>query len=213
MKQHNPTRPQSAERVGALWRGFVGMFGGDVVRRRYGDTAPAEWEAMIGNLKDYELERGMRRLVYSGKTAPPSLPEFLRLCRTVGDADGVDDVTRQARPGVPDHWSGDGVDAAANRHLLAYLVRAMAQDPRRYGRPASELAMRLEQRERSSNADASQEFVDNVHVLVRAKALWAEEMRAMPAADRTALCQRELWTQFMAAAEHQISAMRASVAV
>lgn len=74
-------------------------------------------------------------------------------------------------------WKGDGWDIQANLHLLAYIRRVMAENPKRYGRPASYLAMRNTTREQSPNADASPEFIRAVKILVTAKNLWARDMR------------------------------------
>jgi hypothetical protein len=91
-------------------------------------------------LNDYQLAQGMRRLVYSGKTHPPTLPEFVKLCRTVGHADDVPDQrsqlpTSRALAGPDDEF--DGWAIAANFRLLGYILRkGVAQvyfDPRETG--------------------------------------------------------------------------------
>jgi len=77
-------------------------------------------------LNDYQLAQGMRRLVYSGKPHPPTLPEFMKLCRTVGHADDVPDQrsrlpTSRTLAGPDDQF--DGWDIAANFRLLGYVLR------------------------------------------------------------------------------------------
>ena len=110
---------------------MLGLYG-DSLLRKFGDEPPPEWIASIGELNDYQLARGMRRLKYSGKSHVPALPEFLKLCRTIGHADDIPDET--PRPALPqlagpsldlDTW-----DIAANQRLLSYVLKAAVK--RRY---------------------------------------------------------------------------------
>lgn len=112
--------PQS--RADTLWKRFVGMFGGDAVERKFGLTPPPEWVAMMGRLTDFEFQRGVRRLAYSGRGGVPSLPEFTKLCRALGDSEIEEGQQRPALPN-PTRWSGDRWDITANTHLLAHIAR------------------------------------------------------------------------------------------
>lgn len=191
-----------ASRTDELWKRFVGMFGGEAVARKFGDAPPAEWVAMIGQLNDYQLERGMRRLLHSGKATVPSLPEFLKLCRTVGGDEEFDGPQRPALS-APDPFQGDAWDMAANRHLLAYIARQLAEDPRRYGRGPSKAAMQVS---KSKNADASPEFVANVGRLVAAKNAWAADMRDIAQNGEVAEdVQRVVWSDYIGRAEAEIA--------
>ena len=108
-----------------------------------------------------------------------------------------------------DRW-----DIAANRHLLAYLMRRMAENPHAYGRPASYLAMRVIARRENQNADASPEFVRAVETLVAYKRAWAQDMRewvdpetgevGRPSVD----AQKAAWEDCMARAEADIATQR-----
>lgn len=82
MKTHD-----TSSRCSDLWQRLIGLFGADAVRRKFGDSPPPEWVSVIASLDDFQLQRGMRRLVYSGKAHVPTLPEFVKLCRTVGIED------------------------------------------------------------------------------------------------------------------------------
>ncbi len=70
MKTNPKNTPQS--RADELWQRFVGLFGGESVKRKFGDDPPDEWVGVLAQLSDYQLERGMRRLLRSGKSTPPS---------------------------------------------------------------------------------------------------------------------------------------------
>jgi hypothetical protein len=108
-------------RAAAVWRRLVGLFGAEAVTRKFGETPPTEWVAMIARLKDYELERGVRRLTNSGKTYVPSLPEFLKLCREVRNED-LDEPPAPMRQLAGPKSGMDSWDEMANRHFLAYLL-------------------------------------------------------------------------------------------
>jgi len=204
----NPTPKQKAQ---AIWQRLCGSFGADAVERRFGPTPPPEWVAMIGRLKDHELERGMRRLMYSGAAAPPSLPQFVRLCRTVGDAPDVDEGPRVPALPRPADWQGDQWDVAANRHLVAHLLRELRANPHKYGQPASYLAMRATTRRENPHADASPEFMRAVETLVAYTRAWAQDMREMAAESGGVVpvdLQRAAWEDCMARAEADIATQR-----
>ncbi len=175
----NPTNsPQSP--AGELWNRFAGLFGGDAIERKFGAKPPVEWEVMVGRLKPFELERGMRRLVYSGKSYVPSLPEFVKLCRTVGGTDDVDDGPKPPALPAPEQFTGDDWDAIASQHLLAYTMRVLREQPRKYGRSASYLVMRSmgpKDIKANPNADASPEWIRARDILVAFKSAWARDMR------------------------------------
>ena len=105
-----------------VWRRFAGMFGREAVARKYGEQIPEEWPAMMSRLNEYQVQRGIRMLAYSGKQHVPSLPEFVKLCR-----DAEHDHGGPARPALdkPPEWNGDKWDQAANIHLLGYVTRAV----------------------------------------------------------------------------------------
>lgn len=196
-------------RATEIWKRFVGMFGGDAVERKFGKTPPPEWEAVVGMLRDFEIDRGMRRLVFSGKAGIPSLPEFTKFCRHIGTDDFDDGPKPPALPN-PDGFTGDEWDMAANRHLLAYIARVIPADPQRYGRPASYLAMKAD-RKKSPNADASPEFIRAVGILIQFKNAWARDMRegnldpeSGEVTNPSKESQREAWKDCMQRAEAAI---------
>lgn len=161
------------------------MFGADTVERKYGRTIPDEWHVVLGRLTDYQMQQGMRRLVYSGKAAVPSLPEFVKLARTVGHDDSIQDEPPapnmlRITQDEPDPWFLVG-----NRHLFAYILRKMGQK-----RTFNEAETRI---------------------LVRYKNLWTEQMRlsadeeGVPEAE-----QQEVWKEIISRAEAEFSSMAKS---
>lgn len=197
--------PEQNQRAEEVWARIIGLFGGDAVKRKYGASMPPEWRGIVAKLNAVELDRGMRRLVYSGRDQVPSLPVFVKLCRAIGD-DSIDDGPRATALPNPDRWQGDDWDRAANRHLQAHITRRLHADPRCYGAPASGRAMRILSREESPNADASPQFVRNVHRLVAAKKAWAADMRDVAQQGEVSVrMQRECWGDYIGAAERQIA--------
>jgi hypothetical protein len=118
----------------------------------------------------------MRRLVHSGRAHVPSLPEFVRLCRTVGNDEEFGGDPPKALP-APDEFQGDGWDLSANRHLLGHLVRSIAIDRRKYTR-------------------------EEVGRLVDAKKAWAADMRDLSRNGEVPIeMQRTVWTDYIGRAQ------------
>lgn len=95
---------------------------GNRFTREYGDSAPDTWHRTITSLKDYELTRGLRRLLQQGSGSPPTLPQFVKACK----AADPDDVVRPQNTLVLPPPGIDRYTAFGNRTLLAYLM-----DPKR----------------------------------------------------------------------------------
>lgn len=157
-----------------VWRRLIGMYGADTVARKYGQAIPDEWDAMCSRLSVFQIQRGIRMLAYSGKQNVPSLPEFVKLCR---DAEHDREVNNQPALPNPDNFKGDGWDVSANLHLLGYITRKIPENPQRYGKPCSYLAMKDPDRAKDKILDASPEFVRAVGILVSYKNAWARDMR------------------------------------
>lgn len=171
-----------------LWQRLGGLFGADALERKFGRSIPREWSGIVDRMPHGELERGMRRLVYSGKPHVPTLPEFVKLCRTVGDDAefGGPKASTPLLAGPPDVTDAWG--AVANRHLLAYVLKHHAQfrGGMRYGgHPLPWLTTRTQ-------------------ILVRWKNEWARLMREADDADREPQAQRNLWAACMSQAEEEI---------
>lgn len=163
-----------ASKAEALWKRMAEMFGAETLARKYGDTAPETWITAIERLNQFELERGMRRLVYGGKSYIPTLPEFLRMCREIGG----EQWSEVDNPRVPaarhlEHKPQPRWDREGNEHLLGYLSRR----------------------------DSARNRLD-VMPLVAAKNAWAEDMRdAEMAGNLPADNGREWWEVTMRHAE------------
>jgi hypothetical protein len=160
-----------------VWRRFAGMFGRDAVARKFGETIPDEWHAMLSRLNEFQVQRGIRMLAYSGKGHVPSLPEFVKLCR---DAEHDREVTDQPALPNPDGWKGDEWAAAANIHLLGVVTRAV-----------------MERR----SFDARQ-----TRILVKFKNLWADQIRLSAIDGGVPISeQQEVWAECMKRAEAEIT--------
>jgi len=86
--------------------------------RDFGESVPDVWKQAIGGLKRHEIERGLRRLTAQGSGSPPTLPQFMKACRQIGD-DGIGAENQQSGPALPLIF--DKYVAHANKCLLAYL--------------------------------------------------------------------------------------------
>lgn len=189
MNSTQSSRSAPLSRADTLWMALLGMYGGDSVHRRYGTSIPPEWSGAINTLSDLQLQRGLRRLLHSGKPHVPTLPEFIRLARSIGnDPDLGDEAPRpppmRALPErVPESelWNRQG-----NTHLMAYVGRHAARF-----RPDGLWGPRGE---------------PVTMILVRWKNEWASLMRQC-APDEVLDGGRSLWDNCMSQAEAEISAL------
>lgn len=165
-----------ADRATAVWDRLLGCFGEGLLRK-YGATPPQEWRGAIASLGEYQLQRGMRRLLYSGKGSPPTLPEFLKLCRTVGHDDNIPDeqsVTTFAQLSGPtlDAW-----DLAANQHFLKHVITRTVERRAPY-------------------------TVADLEPLLAAKRLWVRDMRDLATNGEVPVdTQKEIWREYIGGAE------------
>jgi len=171
-----------------VWRRFSGMFGADAVERKYGRTIPDEWHAMLGRLNDFQVQRGIRQLAYSGKPHVPSLPEFVKLCR---DAEhDIRPPTVHPALAAPewDRWL-----LAGNRRLMRYITTRIPKDPLVYGH-------------RDEPA-----FASNVMALVAMKNRWVEIMQVSAGPDGVPPDEQNgCWANCMREAEAVIAQERAA---
>lgn len=111
------------ERAQQVWLRFLGFFG-DQLTRKFGAAPPQEWELALSGLEDYQLTRGMRRVLYGWKGGVPTLPQLMTLCRTIGDTEF--DPESQSLPKIEHRpASGDSLELwtrEGNLHLLAEIL-------------------------------------------------------------------------------------------
>lgn len=209
----NPNEQQPLQsRASEVWRRMVGMFGGDAVERKFGPKPPPEWVAMLTRLNDQQIDRGIRRLAYSGKPHVPTLPEFTKLCRAVG-GDEIDEGDRPQRAlPKPEAVDWNPWDVAANRHLLGHIIARLKEKSQVYGRPASYklLTAPIEDLRKigidEKLLDASGEFVINVRKLVAAKNAWAADMKDLDHGDGVPdATQKAVWNDYISRAEKGLS--------
>lgn len=165
-----------------VWDRLLGCFGEGLLRK-FGATPPDEWRGAIASLDDYKLQRGMRRMLYSGKTAPPTLPEFLKLCRTIGHDDDIPDEPATIAQITHDGWRGDKWDAAANQHLLKHVITRTCERRAPY-------------------------LVSDIDMLLVAKKLWSQDMRDLATSNGGAVpveTQKAIWRDYIDGAERQIA--------
>lgn len=190
----------SPSRADEVWRRLVGLFGGDAVARKFGDKPPEEWVGVIAQLNDYQLTRGMARLVASGRAHVPTLPEFRKLCVEVRN----DDIDRPAVPALPPHddrvW--DQWDIAGNKHLLAHIARQAEKGIHYCSRADMEFPGVW--RGKDWRADGQSRLLTGY--LVAYKNAWVRDMRE--AMFPTEAQQRAAWADCMARADAEVNACR-----
>lgn len=140
-----------------MWDRLLGLFG-DALLRKFGAEPPQEWETGVGYLTDLQIERGFKRFVFGWKGGPPSLPDFVRMCRSIGD-DTVDEGPRPFVLPAPEPDKYDGWDITGNNRFLNYVKTRLANHPRAWGVPGS-----------TKQAEATR-------IAVAYKNAWAQDMR------------------------------------
>lgn len=136
----------------------MGLFG-DALLRKFGAEPPQEWETGVGYLNDAQIERGFRRFVFGWKGGPPSLPDFMRMCRSIGD-DAMDEgLPRLIALPPADTRQFDGWDITANNRFWKYITKRLTDEPRAWGAPSS-----------TQQAEATR-------IGVAYKNAWAQDMR------------------------------------
>lgn len=152
------------------------MFGADALERKFGKTPPPEWQVMLSRLKDYEIDRGVRRLAYSGKPHVPSLPEFTRLCRMLAD-DSVDEGPQKIALPSPSAFAGDLWDSTSNLRLLKHITTVVAAKSDALGAvPAMQFEYRDGKRIGLNSVPSTQQR-QCTEILVGYKKAWAQDMR------------------------------------
>jgi hypothetical protein len=186
-----------ADRAKAVWDRLLGLFG-DALLRKFGAEPPQEWETGVGYLTDAQIERGFRRFVFGWKGGPPSLPDFMRMCRAVGD-DTIEEGPQPRFIALPSADDGrfDGWDLTANNRFFRYVVHRLTKTPRAWGAPGS-----------GRQADATK-------IAVGYKNAWAQDMREADQVDTASgevirvprETQDRAWTDVMKRAEADIALM------
>ena len=75
-----------------------GMYGTRLTRD-FGESVPDPWASAIRTLNDHEIQRGLRRLANGGSGSTPTLPQFVKACRQIGEDHGP--TTPRGAPALP----------------------------------------------------------------------------------------------------------------
>jgi hypothetical protein len=143
-------------------------------------------------LNDYQLRQGMRRLIHSGKPHPPTLPEFVRLCRAVGRLDDIPEP-QIAYPALAHNNEPNPWEVKGSQRLLAYITTKIPQSPRRYGHRDSP------------------EFAKAIHALAAMKNRWVELMQESAGPDGVLVNEQDqCWAECMRMAEESIAMAEAA---
>ena len=113
MSEWSAPRDKSVE----IWASLCEMYGSKFTNN-YGETPPQMWKVTINNFKDFELARGMRKLMFKGSGTPPTLPQFLAACKY---SDEEDQASRVDQTALPKPEYNEPIWSHAQKCLMAYL--------------------------------------------------------------------------------------------
>lgn len=162
----------------------MAFFGADAIERKYGLEPPQDWTAAVESLGDAQLRAGIEALSKSALAFPPTLPQFVSMCRSSREfTTGFRAIGYERE----DAWA-----VAANTHLAAYLFKRNAL---RY----------------SPDGDANSRVTrERTLCVVRAKNRWAQTMRETAEGGHVDVeTQKGFWTVEMDRAEEEIDALMA----
>lgn len=177
-----------------MWDKLLGYFG-DSLLRKFGEVPPDEWIEAIAELNDFQIRRGFKRLRHDWNGGAPSLPDFMRYCRAIGDS--APDEGPSERIPVPaiEGPKFDGWDITSNNRFLKYVGHRLTDTPRAWGFPGS-----------AAQAEATR-------IAVGYKNAWAQDMREASELDAATgeivlppdEFQARMWNECMRRAEADIT--------
>lgn len=104
-----------------MWDKLLGYFG-DGLLRKFGEEPPAEWIEAIEDLNDFQIRRGFKRLMFGWKGGVPNLPDFVRLCRAIGDDAPDEGPSQRIALPPPSTQELDSWALSANIKFWKYLT-------------------------------------------------------------------------------------------
>lgn len=93
---------------------------GTRLTRDFGESVPDPWRSAIKTLTDVQIQRGLRRLTAAGSASTPTLPQFVKACKTAGDDEGEVRPAHTYLPGP----SYDDFHIFGQRCLLKFALSA-----------------------------------------------------------------------------------------
>lgn len=100
-----------------VWKTLCEMFG-NKMQREYGDLPPNSWVFAISELRDHQIERGMRKLLNKGGASAPTLPQFVSACKWYEETDTEPETDTVSLPESP---YNEPVWSHAQKCMTAYL--------------------------------------------------------------------------------------------
>lgn len=88
--------------------------------RDFGESVPDVWRSAINSLNESELRRGLKRLTSSGSGSSPTLPQFVKACKLIGEEDGPSRPQNFTQPALT--HSCDSFDKLGNACLMRYSL-------------------------------------------------------------------------------------------
>jgi len=110
------------DRALQVWKNLCEMFGGKFVSN-YGEQPTQMWIATINGFKDYEIQRGLRKLLHKGSGTPPTLPQFVAACKYSEEEDQTPTPSTTALPRIASQYD-EPVWCHGQKCLFAFLWKS-----------------------------------------------------------------------------------------
>ena len=109
------------DRALKVWTSLCEMFGSRF-QSNYGEAPSQMWIESINGFKDYEIQRGLRKLLHKGSGTPPTLPQFIAACKYSEEEDSTPSST-VALPRIASQYD-EPVWCHGQKCLLAFLWKS-----------------------------------------------------------------------------------------
>jgi hypothetical protein len=96
------------------------MYGARLTRD-FGESVPEVWRQAISGLNRHQIDRGLRRLTAGGSGSVPTLPQFMKACRMIGEDDGPSNPGMAQLPQRILPQGFNHIDAHGQKCMFAYL--------------------------------------------------------------------------------------------
>lgn len=89
----------------------------------YGDKPSQMWAMSINGFKDYEIQRGLRKLLHKGSGTPPTLPQFIAACKYSEEEDAAPNPSTVALPRIASQYD-EPVWSHGQKCLMTFLWKS-----------------------------------------------------------------------------------------
>ena len=112
-------------KIETIWAALTDMYGSKFLSA-YGEKPSQMWTVAINGFKEFEIQRGLRKLLHKGSGTPPTLPQFVAACKYSEDEDTRPNPSTSALPRIPSQFD-EPVWSHGQKCLFSFLWKSTKQ--------------------------------------------------------------------------------------